>query len=350
MKKILFTGGGSAGHVIPNVALMEDILKDGFADVCYMGTDGIEKRLIQERKLPFYEIQCPKLIRSFSLSAIKRNLKIPFELCKAKKQAEEGLKIFQPDLVFSKGGYVALPVILAAKKLKIPCFAHESDFSIGLANKLSAKKCERVFTSFPETAKTLRNGKYSGAPIRNGVLSVSEQVAKKRFSIPENKKVLLVFGGGSGSACINDALRKNLKTLCEKYFILHVCGKGNLVPAHVKNYRQHEFISDMGSAYAAADLVVSRSGSGTVFELLALKKPALFIPLAGQTRGDQMQNAEYFFKKGLCHVLPQNELEKLPQAIDETANDEGLKARLAACTFTSGNQVIISELRSVLGV
>ena len=191
MKKILFTGGGSAGHVIPNVALMEDILKGGFADVCYMGTDGIEKRLIQERKLPFYEIRCPKLIRSFSLSAIKRNLKIPFEQCKAKKQAEEGLKIFQPDLVFSKGGYVALPVILAAKKLKIPCFAHESDFSIGLANKLSAKKCERVFTSFPETAKTLRNGKYSGAPIRNGVLSVSEQVAKKRFSIAENKKVLV---------------------------------------------------------------------------------------------------------------------------------------------------------------
>ena len=350
MKKILFTGGGSAGHVIPNIALMDDVIKEGFADVCYMGTNGIEKKLIAEHKLPFYEIECPKLIRSFSLSAFKRNLKIPFALLKAQRQAEEGLKIFQPDLVFSKGGYVSLPVVRAAKKLNIPCLAHESDFSVGLANRLSAKKCEYVFTSFPETANKIRNGKYSGAPVRQSIFQVNNTSARKKLSIPNGKQVLLIFGGGSGSVCINEAIRNNLPKLCEKYFILHVCGKGNLIPARIKNYRQEEFISDMGNAYACADLIVSRSGSGTVFEIIALKKPALFIPLAGQTRGDQKQNAEYFLNRGLCHVLPQNELERLPQAIDETERDEELKARLEKSEFQSGNATILQAFRNILGI
>lgn len=350
MKKILFTGGGSAGHVIPNIALMEEILSEGWADVCYMGTDGIEKGLISEWKLPYYEIECPKLVRGGGFAGFRRNLKIPRDLYRAQKQAETGLKIFQPDLVFSKGGYVALPVVRAAKKLHIPCFAHESDLSVGLANRLTAGKCKYLFTSFPETAKKIRRGQYSGAPIRRSVFSATKAEARRKLSIPFDAKTVLIFGGGSGSAVINEEIRKNVKRLCEKYVLLHVCGKGNIVECTFKNYRQFEFIADMGMAYACSDLVVSRSGSGTVFEVLALKKPALFIPLEGQTRGDQIENAEYFQKRGLCHILRQKNIGELPEKIEETMNDEQLKSRLNDSDFSSGNKNILRAMRAVLGI
>lgn len=348
MKKILFTGGGSAGHVIPNVALIEEILSEGETDVCYMGTDGIEKQIIGEWKIPYYQIECPKLVRGGGFSGFKRNLKIPSAFLRAQKQALEGLRTFQPDVVFSKGGYVALPVVFAAKKLKIPCFSHESDFSVGLANRLLARKCNKLFTSFPETAKKIRHGEYSGAPIRRALFSTSRAEARKKYSIPFGAKVLLVFGGGSGSRIINDAVRKHLKKLLDEYFILHVCGKNNSVSAHFENYRQFEFVADMGSLYAAADVVVARAGAGTVFELLALKKPSILVPLEGQTRGDQKQNAAYFTKKGLCYTLRQTELDRLPETVWKALLDESLKVKLLQSDYTNGNESILRELRKIL--
>lgn len=348
MKKILFTGGGSAGHVIPNLALIEEILSEGDADVCYMGTGGIEKQLVAEWHIPYFQIECPKLVREKSLRAFKRNLRIPTEFFRARQKALEGLETFQPDLVFSKGGYVALPVISAARKLHIPCLAHESDFSVGLANRLSARKCKYVFTSFPETANRVPHGKYSGAPLRRSVLYASRAEARKKFSIPFDAKVILVFGGGSGSKALNNALRTNLKKLTQQYTILHVCGKGNLVQSTMKNYRQFEFISDMGMAYACADLIISRAGSGTVFEILALKKSSLLVPLEGQTRGDQQENAAYFAKKGLCRIVSQNELVQLPQAIETAFEDESMKERLAKTDFGKGNETILREIREIL--
>lgn len=348
MKKILFTGGGSAGHVIPNVALIEELLSDGVADVCYMGTDGIEKGIVAEWKIPYYTINCPKLIRGGGWSAIKNNLHIPAALRQAVKQAEAGLKAFQPDLVFSKGGYVSLPVVFAARKLKIPCYSHESDFSAGLANRLIARKCVSVFTSFPETANTLPHGKYSGAPLRRSLFSTTRAEARRKLDIPFHSPVLLVFGGGSGSAPINDAVRKHLKELTDEYYILHVCGKGNTIESNLKNYRQFEFVADMGGLYACADLVISRSGAGTVFEVLAMKKPAIFIPLEGQTRGDQWENAEYFRRKGMCRILPQTELKKLPFAIKQAFADEDLKNKLQESNFGKGNENILRELRAAL--
>lgn len=348
MKKILFTGGGSAGHVLPNLALIEDLLSTGEADVCYIGTDGIEKQLVSEWKIPYFQIECPKLIRGGGWKGLKQNLKIPVALRRAEKQALKGLQTFQPDLVFSKGGYVALPVVRAAKKLHIPCFAHESDLSVGLANRLSANKCLRVFTSFPETAKKLRNGQYSGSIIRREILSSSKADARKKFGVPFGEKVLLVFGGGSGSACINDAIRKHLKILTDRYFVMHVCGKNNIVQSNFENYRQYEFISDMGLAYAAADVVVSRAGSGTVFELLALKKTAILVPLEGQTRGDQAQNAAYFAQKGLCKVLPQSRLDELPKIIENTLLDDGLRLRLLDVNLPRGNELILRELSKAI--
>lgn len=348
MKKIVFTGGGSAGHVVPNIALMEELLSDGDADVCYVGTDGIEKKLVSEWKIPYFEIHPPKFVRGGGWKGLKQNLKIPVDFSRAVKEAKKGLETFRPDAVFSKGGYVALPVVIAAHKLNIPCFAHESDFSAGLANKLSARYCKRVFTSFPETAKTFRRGKYSGTPMRKSILSVSKAEAKKRLGISFDKKVLLVFGGGSGSAVINEALRKHLKTLTTRFVVLHACGKGNLVQSNVPNYLQTEFISDMGTAYAAADLVVSRAGAGTIFEILALKKSSVLIPLEGQTRGDQAENADYFNRKGLCRVLFQRNLDKLPQVVFAAADDQELKDRLNESSFTIGNECILRELRDTI--
>lgn len=348
MKKILFTGGGSAGHVIPNLALIEELLSTGEADVCYMGTNGIEKSLIAEWKLPFYEIECPKLVRGKSREAFKNNLAIPAAFCRAQKQAEAGLKTFQPDVVFSKGGYVALPVVWAAKKLGIPCFSHESDFSAGLANRLLARKCKYVFTSFSETAAKIKNGKYSGPLLRRSLFSVSRATAKKNFGIPFRQEVLLIFGGGSGSETINRAVRQQLKALTKNRFVLHVCGKDNVVENNFENYKQYEFVADMGSAYACADLVISRAGSGTVFELLALQKPALLIPLDRQTRGDQKENAAYFEKKGLCRVLPQNRLDRLSEEVEKCFADKKLKTALNAADFTRGNEIVLNELRKAL--
>ncbi len=348
MKKILFTGGGSAGHVLPNVALIEEILARGDTEVCYMGSEGIEKELIAARKIPYYTISCPKLVRGGGWTAWKNNVKIPCTLRRAVKEAEEGLRLLQPDLVFSKGGYVALPVVFAAKRLKIPCIAHESDYSPGLANKLSARKCRFVLTSFPETAKKIARGKYGGAPIRREILLAKAPAARRAWDIPKGAKVALVFGGGSGSKALNDALRAQLKTLTKDFYILHVCGKGKEVESNLPNYRQYPFVADMGGAYACADVVVARAGAGTVFELLALKKPALLIPLEGATRGDQKENAEYFSSRGLCRVLPQSRLDDLAKEIKATYEDEGLKTRLKESGYGVGNGRILGELYAAL--
>ena len=348
MKKILFTGGGSAGHVVPNIALFEQLLSEGETDVCYMGTNGIEKRILSEWKVPFYEIECPKLVRGGGISVWKRNAKIPFSFFRAVKDAKRGLRVLRPDAVFSKGGYVALPVVIAAWQMKIPCYAHESDFSAGLANRISARFCKKIFTSFPETAKKLKRGVFSGAPVKRSVFACTRAEARKKYGIGFQEKVLLVFGGGSGSEVINQAIRAQLKTLTKTFVVLHACGKGNLADIREKGYIQTEFIKDMGTAYACADAVVSRAGAGTVFELLALKKPALLIPLEGQTRGDQIENAEYFEKRGLCRVLKQSELSRLSEEAKNTLEDTELKKRLSAHEYPLGNERILSELKRAI--
>ena len=347
MKKIAFTGGGSAGHVLPNLALIED-LDLGKTDVCYIGTDGIEKGLVAAQKIPYFEISCPKLIRGGGLKGLWKNLRIPFAFLRAVKQAEQGLKTFQPDVVFSKGGYVSLPVLCAAKKLRIPCFSHESDYSLGLANKLGAKYCEYVFTSFPETAEKLKNGKYVGALLRKSTLYTDRTHARKKFGVSPSATVLLVFGGGSGSETINETVRRHAKALTEKYTLLHVCGKGKRVESNLKNYLQFEFITDIGSAYACADLIISRAGAGAVFETLAHKKRALFIPLDNGSRGDQKQNADYFAQKGLCRVLPQSKIDELPMEIEKTLLDERLKEKLQAHSVLCGNGNVLRVLYEYL--
>ena len=343
MKKIVFTGGGSAGHVVPNVALAEELSES--YELFYIGTSGIEKRLISPLKIPYGEIRCPKFIRGFSL----KNLSIPTEFCRAVKSAKKILEDIQPDLVFSKGGYVALPVITAAKQLNIPCLTHESDLSLGLANRLMAKKCKYVLTSFPETADAVTNGLHTGSPMRRALFGKNKDMARAKYGFNTEKPVLLVLGGGSGSAAINEALRKNLFSVCRDYYVLHLCGRGNLSDCRVAGYEQREFEPDMGSAYACADVVAARAGSNTVFEVLALKKSALFIPLENaRSRGDQVKNAEYFQRRGLCRILREKDLNCFQTAIRETLRDNTLKKNLSACDVSSGNERIIECIREFL--
>lgn len=212
-----------------------------------------------------------------------------------------------------------------------------------------AGKCERVLTSFPETAEKVKNGKYTGAPVRKNLFDISKAQAQENLGIYTRKKVLLVFGGGSGSEAINLCIRTHAPKLCEKYFILHICGKNNGFGNRMDGYQQVEFISDMGSAYALADLVIARSGAGTAFEVLALKKRALFIPLEAASRGDQLQNARYFQSKGLCRILRQKNLADLPKAIEEAFKDDCLQEKLDKWQSQNGLDNVVYEIEKICG-
>ena len=345
MRKLLLTGGGSAGHVVPNLALMPELAQH--FELVYLGTDGIERTLAEGAGLPYRTVAAPKLVRG----SLLKNLSLPFRLHKSVKLARQTIEELAPDAVFSKGGYAALPAVLAAQKLGIPVFAHESDLTPGLANRLCAKRCAAVFTSFPETAQHFKKGVYAGAPVRRSLFGADRASALRRYGFTGERKVVLVFGGGSGSAAINTALRGALFALCAKYDILHICGKGNTIDAQVCGYVQREFEQDMAGAYAAADCAVARAGAGTVFELLALKKPALLIPLENRrSRGDQVQNALYFEQRGLCRVLRESALS--PQSLEEQicalADDAALAERLNEASFQSGNRAIAAALDAAI--
>ncbi len=342
MKTILFTGGGSAGHVVPNLAIMNE-LRYGYR-VIYMGTGGIERELVGRAGFPFFRVDCPKLVRSFTAE----NLKIPFRLRKAKRHALEILKKERPDLVFSKGGFASSPAVWAAHKLKIPVLTHESDLTAGLCTKLIAKKCRFVLTSFPETAAAFKNGKYVGSPIRKEILCSEQSRARRKYGFVSQKPVLLVLGGGSGSVAINGAVREHLPALLQQFDILHLCGKGNAVEHPPVGYVQREYENDMGSAYACADLVLCRAGSNTVFEVLCLKKNALFVPLEKSSRGDQLDNALYFEKSGLCTIMRESERDNVVDALAAAHKNAAVKAALANCAVTSGTPAILELIKSIL--
>lgn len=315
MGTIVLTGGGTAGHIMPHLALLPYLKKD-FDNIYYIGScNGMEKNIIENMGLKYYSVPCTKLIRKFTL----KNLAIPFTLLKGIKQAERILSELKPDVVFSKGGYVSLPVVIAAKKLRVPVIAHESDYTVGLANKISAKYCEKVLTSFPITAKSLKNGVYVGAPLRNTLFTATKSESLKLFGLSGKKTVILVTGGSLGASAINSAIRGALDELLPRFEILHVCGKGNLSGIKKVGYKEIEFTDKMENAFACADICISRAGANTLFEMASLKKPMLLIPLPkGVSRGDQILNAEYFEKIGLAKILWQENL--TPQTLVHAVN------------------------------
>lgn len=318
MKKIVFTGGGTAGHIMPNLAIIEEIKNK--AKVYYIGSNGMEKELVKNYDIPFYEIPSTKLRRSLSFS----NLLIPFKLIKAIKKAKQILKEIRPDVIFSKGGYVALPVVYAAKKLKIRVILHESDMTLGLANKLCKNKCETICTSFEKTAENLKNGLFTGSPLRSQIFKGNKENAKKLFNNYKNKPTILVVGGSLGSKIINENVRKSLDKL-KDYNIIHLCGKNNLSNIKKDNYVELEFANNIEDLYALSNIVISRAGSNVINEILALNKPNILIPLSKKaSRGDQILNANYCKEKGYSKVILEEYLSpnSLVNSINQLNNEK----------------------------
>lgn len=310
MKKIVLTGGGTAGHVTPNIALMPELKKYGY-EIHYIGSyDGIEKKLIEEMGVPYYGIASGKLRRYFDW----KNFSDPFRVLKGFSQAKKLLKQIQPDVVFSKGGFVTVPVVQAAKKKQIPTIIHESDMTPGLANKLAIPAATKVCCNFPETVQYLPEGKavLTGSPIRRELLTGNRQAALHFCHFTAAKPVLMIIGGSLGSVAVNTAIRRILPELLKTFQVIHLCGQGNLDASlnGKEGYVQYEYIKqELADLFALADVVVSRAGANAICELLALRKPNLLIPLsAAASRGDQILNADSFRRQGFSLVLQEENL------------------------------------------
>ncbi len=310
MKKIVLTGGGTAGHVTPNIALMPRLKELGY-EIYYIGSyDGIEKKLIEEMNIPYYGISSGKLRRYFDW----KNFTDPFRVLKGFSEAKKLLKKIKPDVVFSKGGFVTVPVVQAAKKCHIPTVIHESDMTPGLANKLAIPAASKVCCNFPETVKYLPEGKavLSGSPIRQELLSGNPLAALNFCNFTSSKPVLMVIGGSLGSVAVNNAVRSILPELLNTFQVIHLCGKGNLDESlsHTEGYVQYEYIKqELADLFALSDVVVSRAGANAICELLALRKPNLLIPLpASASRGDQLLNAASFQQQGFSKVLEEEKI------------------------------------------
>ncbi len=289
MKTIILCGGGTAGHVVPCLALIPS-LKKHFQNIYYLGSDeGMEKDLVKEAGIPFYSINSIK----FSRTNLFSNVKIPFYLPKCVNECKDLLKKLKPDVVFSKGGYISLPVTLASKKLNIPYVIHESDATLGLANKVVAKSAKYVLTNFNDTA-SYKNALSVGIPLRDSLYSpLTQSEALKKLNL-SNRKTILVTGGSLGAVNINNAVENALPNLLDSYNVIHIVGKNNVIkPVKLYGYYPIPYTSEMGLFYKASDIVVSRAGATTISELIALSKKAVLIPLSKKaSRGDQLKNVE----------------------------------------------------------
>lgn len=305
MKHIVLTGGGTAGHVTPNIALISRLKEQGY-QISYIGSyNGIEKTLIEELGIPYHGISSGKLRRYFDL----KNFTDPFRVLKGFSEARKLLKQLKPDVVFSKGGFVTVPVVVAAGRLKIPTIIHESDMTPGLANKLCIPSAVKVCCNFPETKAHLPEGKavVTGTPIRQELLQGDADKGRAFTGFTTEKPVLMIIGGSLGAQAVNDAVRRILPQLLEDFQVVHLCGKGKKDDTKdgLKGYVQYEYIeSELADLFAMADIVISRAGANAICELQALKKPNLLIPLsASASRGDQILNARSFEKQGFSMVL-----------------------------------------------
>ena len=326
MKKIVMTGGGTAGHVTPNIALMPALKEAGY-DIEYIGSyNGIEKNPIEAYGVKYHGIASGKLRRYFDI----KNFSDPFRVVKGYGQAISLMKKIKPDVVFSKGGFVSVPVVLAAKFCHIPAIIHESDITPGLANKIAIKGAKKVCCNFPETLKYLPSDKavLTGSPIRKELFNGNPENALKLCNFPNHDKpVLLIIGGSLGSKIVNQAVRKILPELLEDFNVIHLCGKGNLDNSLTGTigYAQFEYANEeLTDMFALADIAISRAGANSICELLALHKPNILIPLsAAASRGDQVLNAKSFRKQGFSLVIEEEHLseESLLHAVKEVYNN-----------------------------
>lgn len=310
MKKIVLTGGGTAGHVTPNIALLPTLQELGY-EVHYMGSyDGIEKKLIADFDIPYYGISTGKFRRYFD----PKNFSDPFRVIKGYSEARKILKELKPDVVFSKGGFVSVPVVRAAASLKIPCIIHESDMTPGLANKLCIPVADKVCCNFPETLSLLPEGKavLTGSPIRKELAQGNKIAALDMCGFTASKPVIMVIGGSQGAASVNQAVRQALPKLLADFQVVHLCGKDKVdnLLLKVEGYKQFEYLkSELKDIFAMADIVISRAGANAICELLALHKPNILIPLpSASSRGDQLLNAKSFESQGFSIVIDEDYL------------------------------------------
>ena len=310
MKRIILTGGGTAGHVTPNIALIPKLKEMGY-DIHYIGSyEGIEKELIKPFDISYHGISSGKLRRYFSVA----NFTDPFRVLKGLIEARTLIKKLNPNILFSKGGFVTVPVVMASKAHKVPALIHESDMTPGLANKLAFPWAVQICYNFPETLEFLpeNKGVLTGSPVREELFNGNKKVALDLCNFTEGKPVLLILGGSLGSVLINKEIRKLLPTLLSQYQVLHICGKNKLDHSlsNIHGYAQFEYLQEeFKDVIALADLVVSRAGANAICELLALRKPTLLIPLSLKaSRGDQILNANSFKKRGFSLVLQEENL------------------------------------------
>ena len=338
MKTIVFAGGGTAGHVMPNIALIEE-LKHDYTCV-YAGGDGMEKTICEERNIPFYHIETVKFRRDKMLS----NFKVPFKLHTCVKSAKRALQEIDASLVFSKGGYAALPVVLASKA---PVLCHESDFSPGLATKMSKHKAAKVLCAFAPCAVKFKNGLYVGTPLNQNLYRGAKDAS--HYGLSGKKPIIAIVGGSSGAAAVNESVVSVLPALLENYDIIHMTGKNKAGASARPGYCAVEFENDMPRLYATADIIITRAGANALAECIALKKPTIAIPLEKASRGDQIQNAEYYSAMGAISVLRESELKSrlLPTIDDVLANRIKYIGAMSSINV-DGTKKIVSIIREII--
>lgn len=355
MRRILLTGGGTAGHVTPCIALLPSLMEQHY-DIHYMGSyEGIEKRLIADFDIPYYGISTGKFRRYFD----PKNFSDPFRVIAGYFEAKKLIKQIQPDVVFSKGGFVSVPVVRAAASLGIPCVIHESDMTPGLANKLCVGAATKICCNFPETLKDLPEGKavLTGSPIREELAKGSRIAGLDLCGFSANKPVIMVVGGSQGSAAVNEAVRSALPALLNDFQIVHLCGKDkvdNLLLTK-PGYKQFEYIkSEMKDIFAMSDLVISRAGANAICELLSLKKPNILIPLpTTSSRGDQILNAHSFEAQGFSMVIEEEYLdnETLTDKVHELyCNRQIYIDAMGRSTQTDSIHTIMKLIEEVQGI
>ena len=353
MKKIVLTGGGTSGHVTPNLALLPELKKAGYS-ISYIGSrHGIEKQLLEKERIDYHSINTGKLRRYFDM----KNFTDMFRVVDGFRQALALLGRLKPDVVFSKGGFVSCPVVWAAWLRRIPVVIHESDMTPGLTNKLSIPFAKRICYTFPESEKHMpaNKGVRTGMPIREAIFSGVASEGRRICSFTGAKPVILIIGGSLGSEKINNAVRGILDSLLKDFQICHLCGKGNVKSEleGISGYKQFEYINEeQPHIFAMADMAVSRAGATVLYELLALKKPNILIPLSkSASRGDQILNAQSFEKQGFSAVLPEEQLDgrRLEELIRKVFT--GRKTFIDAmekCTSVSGVKAVMEVLEKTI--
>jgi UDP-N-acetylglucosamine--N-acetylmuramyl-(pentapeptide) pyrophosphoryl-undecaprenol N-acetylglucosamine transferase len=348
MKRIVLTGGGTAGHVTPNMALIPVLREKGY-DIHYIGSyDGIEKKLMEDMGVPYHGISTGKLRRYFNL----KNFSDPFRVIKGLGEAKGLMKELKPDVVFSKGGFVAVPVVLAAHSRHIPIICHESDMTPGLANKIAIPKASKVCCNFPETVDKLPAGKavVTGTPIRKELFQGDSAAAMTFCGFTEVRPTLLIIGGSSGSVRVNEAIWSCIDEITKKYNVIHLCGKGktNDKLKGIPNYVQFEYIKqELANLLALADVVVSRAGANAICELLALRKPSVLIPLSLEaSRGDQILNAQSFAKSGYAKLLMEEDVtdKSLLAAIDDVYDNRDDYIKAMNCSTSTDSITLITDM------